>query len=240
MLRFRLGIACLVISTICLALLVLLVYPRYFMEDLFHALQWGPIPYWTPVTLGGVWVLATIVGYETVQASRSPARNTGSALYILLLIAFVYCNLLFPLLTKVPETPRFGRHGNSCSSHQHQLYSTILMYVQDHDMRLPTTWDEVEPYGATPDLYICPETKRYFHRLGGYGINANLRGKNLGEIHDPGSILLLADSVFPRSYLTTLSDIDRTRHGDSQRGFLGTSLDGQMTFFTIDAFVRLK
>jgi hypothetical protein len=81
---------------------------------------------------------------------------------------------------------------------------------------------------------VCPETTRYFHKHGGYAINAQLRGKALSKIPHPEQLLLIADALHPNSFLASPSDIDTTRHGNHPRGFIGTFLDGHTEFISAD------
>ena len=234
--RHRLVIVSLVISILCLAVLVLFFYPRYFIQDLFDALHWGEIPAGTTFVIGGVWVLAAFVGAGLLQpANRILARHIITVMCYLLLFLIVY-----GMLSLVFVQERVNRRLITCSTNLRQLAIAYQVYIQDHNERLPNTWEEIECNVKDKTLLICPQTQRYFHRIGGYGYNANLRGKRYMSITDPEESLLLADAICPQSYLTTSSDIDRTRHGGSRQGFYVVYLDGHPEFIASEADVHLK
>ena len=112
----------------------------------------------------------------------------------------------------------------------------IILSAQDHENRLPNSWEEIESK-TTADMFICPETTRYFHKIGGYGYNANIRGKATLSINDPQAVIFTADAVHPHSYLTAPSDIDRTRH---QGAFCCSYLDGHVKYIKPDEEIKLK
>lgn len=240
--RYRVGITCLVINRLCLLLLVLFIYPRYFMVDLFHALnlQWEITPR-VILAVMGILALVTLIGSLAGQAKITPGKGSnaiaiflfGIALYCLL---YLFCGIFYHLVSE--ERRSYSRY--SCINNLRDVTTAFMIYALDHNERLPDTWEEIESNVKDKTLLICPSTQRYFHRIGGYGYNANLCGKPLGSVQDPVKILLFSDAVHPQSYLTTMDDIDRMRHGYRTRGYNVAYLDGHVEFFTADAVVRLK
>jgi hypothetical protein len=234
---YRLGMACVAVSTACALIALLCVYPRGFFADLLHALRLPPTPAWLAHLLY-VWVGAGLAGavlFAFSHAPRSPRRWLGS----LPLFAFFAYLIAMPIFSRAIMHYN-ARHSrtNSCKGYQRMIAIYTLMYAQDHEDLLPKSWEEV---GIEPRWRICPGTKRYFHQSGGYGMNAALRGASLESVQDPAATLLTADAVRITSYLRTPEEIDYSRHGKYRDpAAIVTYLDGHLDTLHPGARVRLR
>ena len=79
----------------------------------------------------------------------------------------------------------------------------------------------------------CPEAPNLAN---GYGYNAALDGKSLGDIAHPDTTPIFADSKSADGLLHSLDDIDRKRHGN---GYFVAFVDGHVEFIQTDTAVKL-
>jgi hypothetical protein len=231
---YRLGMACVAVSTLCAVLGVLYLHAHVFLDDLVHALRLPPVDDWFAFPMY-VWLgtgLAGAVCFSHSYAPQSPRIWLGS----LPLFAF------FAYIVYSSAHAVFSRSVHrivTCDSAQRQIAAAMIMAAQDHPEQLLQGWEVVADLSES--MFICPGTSRYFHRRGGFGMNAVLRGVSLGSVQDPDTMLLTADSVRMTSYLQSSIDIDYTRHRKYRDPVAIVSyLDGHAGTLRPCAAVRLR
>ncbi len=82
----------------------------------------------------------------------------------------------------------------SCLSNLKQIATGVMMYVQDHDGKLPDAdrWvDELMPYLQNQAVFKCPAAPELEC---GYAMNAVLSGVKVAELQKPSEMVLLFDS----------------------------------------------
>jgi len=223
---YRLGIICTLTGMASSLLLILACFPRYMMGDLLDALHWTP-PVWLIFPglfmAPGVFMLLGFIALRGSNRKHLPRTTYFAIAGMAVMLAGYFC---FPLYAGSTESGRY-RH-RSCLGNQRQIMTTMMMFAQDHDMKLPATWDEL---GVDKGILVCPTTDRYFHRLGGYGLNMHRLGAKLLTGNSPEDILVCADAVHMTSYLATSKDIDaRHRSSSGQNGFIAGFVDGHVNF----------
>lgn len=99
-------------------------------------------------------------------------KISGITLGILCLLLFIQFRKYIPI-----------GEGQVCLSRIHSVGQTALLYVEDHDGKLPPTdkWQEIfiSKYNCDPKTMACPSASR---NESTYAININIAGKNLNEI----------------------------------------------------------
>jgi len=209
------------------------------IADLIDALG-APFPSGDGIflTLALLALICTVLGMLLVLASWRRAGGTYSAMVWTMLLgifSIILTLLLFPgIETALPHRPN---PTMSCASNLRQLTLAMQLYAQDHDNCLPADW----PAAATSfpkKVLICPKTNRRFHKRGGYGMNANLVGKNIDDFQHPESVLLLADSNTPSMLLSSAQDI-ALRHPTGQ-GYCCSFPDGSVKWRKAGSAIQWK
>lgn len=241
------------LAAICLALVVLVggsLLADYY--DARHVTWRVPSPLEEyPVLLG---IACMFLGFTFRAFSGKVISRRIRIMMILTFVTFV------PLLFVIFGKARPNYPPTICSNNQRSLAMGMIMYAQDHGNRLPRQLSDIRAY-VEPDDLVCPLSKRAFHGTLGYGLNSSLSGMSLSDLEkipNPSSILLTADSIQPNMLITSITDIDTTRHvalkvitkrsGDADsvedlsqpRGFVASFADGHVEFVTDGDEVRLK
>jgi prepilin-type N-terminal cleavage/methylation domain-containing protein/prepilin-type processing-associated H-X9-DG protein len=133
----------------------------------------------------------------------TPRRGfTLIELLVVIAIIAILAAILFPVFAKAREKAR----QNTCMNNLRQIGVGIMMFVQDHDEKMPEakTWtSELNgSYGLTGKVWDCPTVSHsgtesapdYFYVAGSF-----LSGSALGDIKSPDSSLMLADLKSPGS-----------------------------------------
>lgn len=118
-------------------------------------------------------------------------------------------------------------HTDTCINNLKQIDLAAQIYTQENDETLPTAknvWEELKEYGVEPHQLVCPEKPELAN---GYGYNVALSGVSLGEIDDPTSVLMFADSLSKDNLIRSVADIDFARHG---AGYIAAYMDGHVEF----------
>ena len=202
-----------------------------FLVDLLDAWHWQ-----LPDKIDGILLAFTLLAFLmgtfllVVQLAFffNPLIKPAEILWILL-GCVVMSVVLFPAFAM----SRQERTISGCLTNQRELAIGFEIYAQDNHEQLPQGWDPIKFASCT---FICPSTIRHFHELGGYGVNANLLGKNLNEIKDPATQLLIMDAKQMTSLIHSPDDIAFRHHG----GFNAAFLDGHAKLITDMGKVRLQ
>ncbi|MHB0936577.1 MAG: hypothetical protein ACYC6A_09325 [Armatimonadota bacterium] len=183
-------------------------------------------------------LLCTVLGMLLVLASWRKAGGTYSAMMWTMLLGVFSILLTFFSYSGIELA--HSHHPNTqvnCVHNLRQLSIAMLSYAQDHDNTLPMDWTATAAL-LPPRVLICPATNRRFHKHGGYGMNANLVGKQIDNFQHPESLLLFADSVKPGMQLSSEQDI-ALRHPAGQAYFC-SHLDGSAERCLAGAAIRWK
>jgi len=95
--------------------------------------------------------------------------------------------VLIPLLDKVSEYPR----QTTCTSNQKQIATAVAMYVQEHDMTMPSTANFWNDIGVSGKILKCPTANKRIQNS--YGQNCSVNGLKIEKIYDPAGTFLTAD-----------------------------------------------
>jgi prepilin-type N-terminal cleavage/methylation domain-containing protein/prepilin-type processing-associated H-X9-DG protein len=139
-------------------------------------------------------------------------------LLVVIAIIAVLAAILFPVFARAREKAR----QTTCTSNQRQIAASVQMYCQDHEEVLPaaaTMWRDIN---ADAGVLICPTKGKTTPN--GYGYNAACDSRALGDIGDPTTTALTADSNAANNILTKGSDID-SRHSNKA---VGSFADGHV------------
>ena len=161
-------------------------------------------------------------------------------LLAIILACVLLAGTLTPVIISVLEGR--GREGgkHNCFSNQRQLATAFQMYVQDNHDRWPSAWKPIYQYGPSQSLYICPNTKRRFHTLGGYGVNAFILGKQLENLDDPTTQLLTMDAKEITSLIHSPEDIAWRHQDKNGLFFIASFIDGHAARVDDMGKVRLR
>jgi prepilin-type processing-associated H-X9-DG protein len=171
------------------------------------------------VVLFGVWFVSTLCSVACLIISgATPALRWFAGYFHFLAL------LIFSMVLPIYMRPRdHHRHGN-CLRNQQRIAEQMLIYAQDHQGRLPDTWDGI---AVRSGMLRCPLDRQ---RHGGYGLNDAVRGTVLASFEYPETLLLTADTPHPNTYLQTPEDIDWQRHGENTT--YASFLDGHVGALT--------
>ncbi len=133
-------------------------------------------------------------------------------LLVVIAIIAVLAAILFPVFAKAREKSR----QTVCTSNQRQLAIALTMYAQDHEQRLPnsTSWKSSigGNSGITGKSWECPSASKGESSIPVYGYNAWLSDRVTGDIDNPVSVVMTADSAGGVDVLNGAADIDINRH----------------------------
>ena len=99
------------------------------------------------------------------------------------LIVFV----IIPFYNNLQEYAR----QTSCTSNQKQIAVAIMMYVQEHDMTMPSTANFWNDIGVSGKILKCPTANKRIQNS--YGQNCSVNGLKIEKIDDPAGTFLTAD-----------------------------------------------
>jgi len=139
------------------------------------------------------------------------------------IISFFMFLLVYPVVAKRLER----NNGDICLSHIHEFSIVCMMHAEDFNGKLPTQWNDIYQY--FPDrvsrMKVDPATRDRYHSWAGYGYNACCQEKNLIDLKQPESTLIVTDSIRPEMLITSFHDIDAARHGG---GYIVGFCDGHV------------
>jgi prepilin-type processing-associated H-X9-DG protein len=107
--------------------------------------------------------------------------------------AVLGAGVALPVLTKARERA----HEATCMNNMKQLAAAMMMYAQDWDGKLPPAnrWrDAIKAYVKNDGVFRCPSDPDKTH-LCSYAMNRRLSGQPINRFRNPGSIVLLFESV---------------------------------------------
>jgi prepilin-type processing-associated H-X9-DG protein len=178
-------------------------------------------------------IIFGIIGLIQISNSQGRLRGSGLAIAGLAVSCFwsflVMPAILFPVFAQAREKARTV----SCESNQRQLALAIIMYSQDNNEQLPPSMSATTlatPGTLSARLYTCPSATTHA-AAGDYGYNTHLAKRALGDIADPATTILTADSDRPDASLATTDDIAWTRH---HTGCVISFVDGHVAIKTKD------
>ncbi|HEX2948428.1 MAG TPA: prepilin-type N-terminal cleavage/methylation domain-containing protein [Armatimonadota bacterium] len=110
-------------------------------------------------------------------------------LLVVIAIIAILAAILFPVFAKAREKAR----QTQCINNQKQMVMTMLMYVQEHDEKVPDAdklWDSME---VPAKVLHCPSQAKNVQRS--YALNSYIAGMSLGEMYDPSMSIFSADGA---------------------------------------------
>lgn len=127
-------------------------------------------------------------GKERARRSREKA-SSKRLLEILVVVGIlaILAAVLFPVFARAREKAR----QSSCLSNMKQVAIAVQMYAQDYDDTLPPAADWqglVSRYAGNDQIFECPTRQG---RLPHYALSPFVAGRNLGEIADPETTVML-------------------------------------------------
>lgn len=149
-------------------------------------------------------------------------RNGFTLIELLVVIAVIaiLAAILFPVFAKAREKAR----QTACTNNQRQIALAITMYAQDHDELLPTAEAVWGALNLDKGVLICPTAGTKLSNA--YGYSKYIAGVALGDIFDPTTELLLADSLATTTPNILSSPKDLAyRHG---KGIIVAYVDGHV------------
>jgi len=133
-------------------------------------------------------------------------------LLVVIAIIAILASILFPVFSRARAKAR----QTACLSNENQLDKAILMYTQDFDESFPMTfvaggtghysaaqyqwYDAIHEYTRNWDINVCPEIKVIDP---GYGMNAMLSGRSVGEMYDAAKKVMIIDFSDPTNPANT-------------------------------------
>jgi prepilin-type N-terminal cleavage/methylation domain-containing protein/prepilin-type processing-associated H-X9-DG protein len=140
-------------------------------------------------------------------------------LLVVIAIIAILAAILFPVFAQAREKAR----QINCVSNLKNVSTALMLYVQDHDEKLPyyenrprpgfrNFWfDQLEPYLKARQIHVCPSLRvnsddwTVTPRVIGYGVNAgnhvfpnytDLTPTSLASFSTPSGVLTMCDSAF--------------------------------------------
>ena len=150
-----------------------------------------------------------VIALVQIGNSRGQLKGQGMA------IAGMVCSIAIPGLLGIILYPVFnasfilGKEQpriKTCISNQRQIAIAVSMYAVDNNEKLPA---DITSLNLSSTLLQCPDK---LDLPISYGYNSNLPNRYLGDISDPTTTVLSADSNAPNHMISSASDIDMTRH----------------------------
>lgn len=121
------------------------------------------------------------------------------------MVCSVFLALLMPFIAAPrPEKPRVY----ACASNQKQIIQAALLYAQENGEVLPMAITTNE-LSLLKKVLHCPTQRS---RGIGYGYNQALQGRKMDEFADYTMMPVTADGGTAQHFITTIRDIDTTRH----------------------------
>jgi prepilin-type N-terminal cleavage/methylation domain-containing protein/prepilin-type processing-associated H-X9-DG protein len=148
------------------------------------------------------------------QRARGSFGFTLIELLVVIAIIAILAAILFPVFAKAREKSR----QTQCLNNQRQIAIALQMYAEDHDEMLPEAASAWQSVSLPAGVLQCPTLGKKV-RIG-YGFNANLSGAALGDIPEPATMALIADSLSPSNQIVFYSDADRRHTGKAIWSFV--------------------
>ena len=168
-----------------------------------------------------------------ISIRRNMSTITGEkfAIFGILISILVITPNIMSIQTDLPYSDPSTAH---CMSKQRQLLYAIEIYAQDHDYRMPTSFNDL---GGEIQQYHCPELTN--STLRGIGYNGLLRNIKLSNILAPEATLTTADSREQSGIITDTRQIDTTRHSHHIKGYFWRYPRGYIVSY-LDGHVEIK
>jgi hypothetical protein len=160
-------------------MLLLVAWPLVWARLLFGVGDWlpmwsGALVMWT-VTVPYLLYLVPALTAASRRQEGARKRAVGSVLLAAVMCAFL---LSSAVLFWDPHATAMG----VCRENMVALEMAIFQYAEDNDLQLPDVgnWvEEISPYVPDESVFRCPEDQSKGRCS--YAMNANLRGKSLGD-----------------------------------------------------------
>lgn len=140
-----------------------------------------------------------------MYSSRSKRGFTLIELLVVIAIIAILAAILFPVFSKAREKARQA----ACMSNQKQIALATQIWIQENDEKMPKCSEFWGGIGVPAKVLVCKTAAK---KPNGYGYNAFIGGKKLGEIDNPELTLLTADANSADNFIVLPTDIDK-RHG---------------------------
>ncbi len=136
-------------------------------------------------------------------------------LLVVIAIIAILASILFPVFARAREKAR----QTSCISNQKQIAASVQMYAQDHEEILPPATSMWADINIDRNVLVCPTEGRKMPN--GYGYFSKNAGASLGEVDDPASRYLTADTNNGTTNLLEVdADVDKRHSGQAVFSFL--------------------
>jgi prepilin-type N-terminal cleavage/methylation domain-containing protein len=136
-----------------------------------------------------------------MHRQRSSVGFTLIELLVVIAIIAILAAILFPVFAKAREKAR----QSTCLNNQRQIAVALQLYAQDHEEVLPTTENVWQAANVGAGVLKCPTAGAKV--ANGYGYNANIAGKALGDIAEPATMPVTADGDTTDHLLVTTFDV---------------------------------
>lgn len=151
---------------------------------------------------------------ETEPKRRAKADPSVRKVNFVFLASFAAA-LVF-VLYRLPSQLGSLQRMSSCPSNMKQIGTSLHLYAEAHDQRLPTAeWaDAVYPYAKNWDLYTCDKVAEQGGKWG-YAFHWKALGVNLASVGDPSKgVMLFETDALGKGVVANLAAIGTPRHGD--------------------------
>lgn len=156
----------------------------------------------------------------TTKSSCLQRRHGFTLIELLVVIAIIaiLAAILFPVFAKAREKAR----QTQCINNHKQMATAIMMYSQEHDEKFPASeseWTSLVNLGQLKCANRPDKTKS------GYGMNAFLYGKSVGDITNAIGVVCTADALSESAIVD-----DYSRHAG---GTIESRCDGHVEFVKV-------
>lgn len=153
-------------------------------------------------------------------AHRQTRGFTLIELLVVIAIIAILAAILFPVFAKAREKAR----QTQCTNNQKQIATATQMWTQENDEKLPAKDAFWTAINMPAKVLQCPTAGKQVARA--YGYNARIGGLALGDIPDPMTEPLTADSDESDGLITLAPEV-ALRH---QNGYVTSFVDGHVEF----------
>ncbi len=148
--------------------------------------------------------------------SNPAAKADSFAGKVNLLVLTCVLAALALVLYRLPAHLDNLRPKSQCFSNMKQVGTSLHMYAEANDQRLPSSeWsDAIYVYAKNWDLFTCDKVREKQERWG-YALHWKALGVNLTSVSDPAMrVMLFETDALGKGVVANLAAIGTPRHGD--------------------------